>query len=323
MEAIDDLIGKVLAGEASPQEQKELDAWLGESESNRKYFDQLKTIFGNAGAPSIQLHFDTDAAWQRVRSKLEKKPGTRVLDNYFWRIAAAVTMVAIGGYFIYRISSPAIQRDEVRTVAQTVQDTLPDGSRAFLNRHSQIRFEYNHRKGTRNVVLTGEAYFEVKHEQEKPFIIETEQVLIRDIGTAFNVKAYPENQTVEVVVEEGEVQFYTKADSGVNVRRGETGIYDKALRKFSKIIKADTNVLSYKTKVFSFNNTDLGTVVQTLNEAFGAQIKLAHEGLSQCHLTVNFNDDSLETVVDVLAETLSLTVVRQGDQIILDGKGCN
>src|SRR4029077_17656407 len=109
----------------------------------------------------------------------------------------------------------------------------------------------------------------------------------------------------------------------------------------SKLVKIDTNSLSYKTKIFSFNNTDLGSVVDKLNEVYDSKIRLANEALRDCHLTVNFNDDKLDTVIDILAETLNLTVTRpnqpvgptpdhrqagagpSGQEIILDGEGCS
>jgi transmembrane sensor len=66
------------------------------------------------------------------------------------------------------------------------------------------------REKDRKVKLSGEAFFSVKHEEEKPFVIEAEDVLVRDIGTEFNLKAYPDKDTIEIIVTQGEVQFYTK-----------------------------------------------------------------------------------------------------------------
>ena len=242
------------------------------------------------------------------------------------RIAASVLIVVALGYGVYQGFKPRTQIQAFASGAQTIQDTLPDGSTAFLNKKSEIRFEYNSREKTRKVKLKGEAFFEVKHEDEKPFIIETEEVLIKDLGTAFNVKAYPESNTVEVMVEQGEVQIYTLMDSGLNLLAGERGVYDKTIKKFSKLTKIDTNSLSYKTKVFSFNNTDLGSVVDKLNEVYGSKIRLANDALRDCHLTVNFNDDKLDTIIDVLAETLNLTVptpTRRGRKSFWTARAAN
>lgn len=340
---IDDLIGKFLAGEATPGEKAELDRWLQESEANRKYYAQLETIFVNAGSSSVQQQFDTDAAWQKVRQKLKGSDQAGVRDRFeisgasyqmsrsqfeeppsgfAWRIAAGVLLILAVSYAANRWFNPNIQTDVIASKAATVSDTLPDGSTAFLNKRSELHYEYNPRWKTRKVKLSGEAYFVVKHEAEKPFVIEAEEVQIKDLGTTFNVRAYPESETVEVVVEEGEVQIYTSDNPGLHINAGEKGIYDKNLKEFSKIMKLDTNTLAYKTGVFNFNKSDLRTVVDLINEVYGSKVKLTREALGDCHVTVSFNNESIETVIEILSETLNLKVTRQDDEILLDGNGC-
>jgi transmembrane sensor len=326
-EYMDDLIGKVLAGEATAKEREQVEEWLRANASNQKYFDQVKTIFDKAASNAIQQQFDTDAAWGRVKSRLKGKETKefRIQNAEYWsvlKIAAGVLIFISAGIFAYQYLTPQIETIAFVSDKTTVQDTLPDGSTAFLNKKSQISYEYNPRKKTRKVKLTGEAFFDVKHEEEKPFIIETEEVLIKDLGTTFNVKAYPESNNVEVIVESGEVQIYTLSDEGIILKAGEKGFYDKKLKAFSKIEKIDTNGLAYKTKVFSFNNTDLQSVVEMLNQVYDSKITLANKALSKCHVTVNFNNDNLDLVVEILSETLALKVTRSGDEIILDGAGC-
>lgn len=326
---IDDLIGKVLAGEATAAEREEVDAWLMEDEQNKTYFIHLETIFEKAANQSVQQFFDTDTAWRKVKSRMNQvnshsKPGSRqrTLSFTLMRIAAGIAIMAAIGYGVYRLGSQPIQTRQLISQATTVHDTLPDGSTAFMNKKSEIRFEYDPNHNTRKVKLTGEAYFEVKHEEEKPFIIETGEVLIKDLGTAFNVKSYPENQMVEVIVERGEVHMYTLRNAGVDLVAGEKGIYDKKSKEFSKIVKSDTNGLAYKTRVFSFNNTDLESVVDLVNEVYGSNIRLGNESLNKCHVTVGFNNESIDIIIEILSETLDLKVTRTKDEIILDGRGC-
>jgi transmembrane sensor len=325
---IDDLIGKILADEALPEEQIQLQNWIRESEANQKYFDQIKIIFDRAAANQVQLQFDADAAWKRVKGKLynQKEAQQRWLNGgnvgRTLRIAAGVVLILAGGWATYKWYAQPNQTFAVASDSVVVSDTLPDGSTAFLNKKSSLSFEYNPREKKRKVKLKGESFFEVKHEKEKPFIIEAEEVLVQDLGTAFNVKAYPESDTIEVIVQSGEVQIYTLKNPGLHLGAGETGIYSKRLREFSKIIKADTNALAYKTGVFSFNKTDLRSIITKINEVYNAHISLNNEKLANCHITVNFNNEKLDTVIEVLAETLNLTVTRKEKQILLDGPGC-
>lgn len=327
---MDELIGKVLAGEGTVQEQEAVLQWANENDTNRQYYEHLKTIFEKAAATEVQIQFDTDAAWNKVRKKIQKEPANKViaLDRrqpfyQVLRIAAGIIVLLGVGYFTYQIMAPATQTLAVISDSLTRQDTLPDGSTAFLNKKSELTYQYNPREKTRKVVLKGEAYFAVKHEDEKPFVIEADEILVRDIGTEFNLKAYPDKDTIEIIVTHGEVQFYTRLDSGLNLQAGQKAIYSKRNKQFYRIDKPDTNALAYKTKVFSFNNTDLRSVVNLLNEVYDSKIKLANEKLYGCRLTANFKEDNASIIAEVIAETMGLTLTRKENEIILDGKGCD
>lgn len=323
---MDDLIGKVLAGEATAQEQETVMLWRKQSEDNEKYFNQLNHIFDKAGATNVQVEFDADEAWNKVKSQI-KHDGKVISINrtpFFspLRIAAGIILLLGIGFVFYLLTAPPIQTLAVASEKETRQDTLPDGSTAFLNKKTELEFEYNPREKTRKVKLKGEAYFAVKHEDEKPFIIEADEILVRDIGTEFNLKAYPDKDTIEIIVTHGEVQFYTKQDPGLNLKAGEKAIYSKRTKEFYRIEKPDTNALSYKTKVFSFNNTDLRSVVSLLNEVYNSKISLANESLYSCRLTANFKEDNPEIIAEVIAETMGLEITKKDDQLILSGKGC-
>jgi transmembrane sensor len=325
---IDDLIGKALSGEATPEEIRELEEWRKASSVNEKYYLDLQVIFSRAAGTAVKINFDTDAAWNKVKSKLAKEHGAKVVvmpkRDSNWRalrIAASIVLVVTAGIFAWRWFSEPVQTFALKSDNKIVQDTLPDASTIVLNKKSSMTFEYNPREKTRKVKLKGEGFFEVKHEEEKPFVIEADEALVRDLGTAFNVKAYDDNDTIEVVVQSGVVQFYTQKDPGLTINAGETGYYSKRGKFFTKLAKADTNVLAYKTRVFSFHSTDLRSVVDQINEVYDSKIRLANEDIAGCQLTVTFRNDELDNMVEIISETLGLSVERNDkDEIILNGQ---
>lgn len=326
---IDDLIGKVLAGEATGGERARLESWCNEHEDNRKYFEQSREIFERAAAFNVQIDFDTDRAWQKVKSQLrgsrdEFRAEVRVTSLWpVLRMAAGLALIVVAGYGAYQWLKPATNIAIVKTDSTTAQDTLPDGTTAFLNKQSSITYAFDKETQTRKVELKGEGFFEVRHEEEKPFVIEAEETIVRDLGTAFNVKAYPGDDTVEVVVQEGMVQFYSLDNPGIDLHAGETGIYSKRTKSFTRLARADTNVFAYKTGVFAFHSTDLRSVVERINEVYDSHISLGNEKIGDCRLTASFNNEQLETIVDVIAETLALEVEKKSQkEIVLKGTGC-
>ena len=327
-EYIDELIGKQLTGEAREDEIAFLNSWASENDENRQYVEQFQTIFEHAGAARAYQEFDTDAAWSKVKStlhagKVRSLGGTqgRSSRQLVWRIAASI-VVAIGiGLGAYKMYSPDVaQPIVVASVSEVVNDTLPDGSNVVLNKETSLSYSYDEEKNVHRIELQGEAYFDIKHDEAKTLIIDVDGVFVRDIGTSFNVKAYPSSNTIEVVVESGEVMFYTAEDSGVYLRAEGKGIFNKDTRKFT-IDLPEANVLAYKTRIFNFSDADLGSVVDALNNVYNKRILIA-DNLRKCHLTVSFNDEPQDVIVAIIAETLGLTVTESGDTITLEGPGC-
>jgi len=322
---IDDLIGKYLSGEASEQERAQVEEWAAISEANKNQFNQFKLIFERARLVKDTQVFDTDKAWLRVKSRMAQPKAKSIQFPQYWnvlRIAAVLIVTAGVSYFAYQWMNVPDQVIAIVAQKEIVRDTLPDGSLAVLNKSSSLKYAYNTRSNQRKVQLEGEAFFDVKHQEDKPFIIETDEVIIEDIGTTFNVSAFPDSPTIEVYVETGEVAFYTLKDTGLNLVAGETGVYHKANKSFARLLKIDTNRLAYKTGIFSFRNADLETIVNDLNSVYEAQIRLSNDVIKSCRLNVAFKNERLEDIVDIIAETLGLTITREGEDYVLSGNGC-
>lgn len=317
---IDDLIGKVLSGEATADEARTVDNWRNASAENEKYYSHLELIFAKAATNQVKIDFDADEAWIKVQRKLTK---TKTINWQPLRIAAGIVLLVTTGILIYREFNKPPQAMALVSGTQVLSDMLPDSSTVVLNKRSSIEFTYSPKEKTRKVKLKGEGFFDIKHEEEKPFVIETEDALVRDIGTSFNVRSYPDKDTIEVVVQTGVVQFYTLKDPGMMINAGETGIYSKRGKFFAKLPKSDTNVLAYKTRVFSFHSTDLRSVIEQINEVYDSKIKLANDNIARCQLTVTFRNEELDNMIDVITETLALTAERNDKkEIILNGPGC-
>jgi transmembrane sensor len=327
LDHIDELIGKYLAGEASEKERAQVESWGGESHANQKHLQHYRLIFESAANVKDLHRFDEDAAWSKMKSRLKTDAKAVTLKNetpnlnFFYRIAAGIVIILGVGFFVYK-SYDKSTLSEVEVVAETkaIGNVLPDGSNVFLNKQTKLSYAYDTKKKSHIVKLKGEAYFKIKHEEKKTLIVEVAGVYIRDIGTAFNVKAYPENNTIEVVVEEGEVVFYTADNVGINLAASAKGVYNKVNKQFS-VEQPESNVLAYKTKVFTFEGNTLEKVVNDINNVYDKKIVLPKH-LRQCKLTVYFNNEDIDEIASVIAETLGLTVKQTDKEILLDGPAC-
>lgn len=320
-EDIDALIAKLLAGEATPGEAARLERWKEESELNRRQFAESQRLLS-----AMDVSVDTNAAWKRLNQRIITEQGpARVIPLYrrplVVRAAAAMLLLAsLGIIAAWFLHGQEAETAVLVAVQQARQEQLPDGSNVFMNKNSEISYEVAD-NGTRRVSLKGEAYFEVKHDAEKPFVIHVNDLIIEDIGTAFNVKAIPGSNLVEVIVESGEVKFYTPDDPGLNLTQGESAIYNTIEKRFSKsALPAQENATSYRTRLFRFVETPLKQVVAQLNAVYDTDIRVADEATGNLRLSVVFNNEQPDLIVSIIAETLDLEVDKTGSSVLLRGK---
>jgi len=326
---IDELIAKYLSGEAEGSEVKELQDWMGMSADNKRYFENEKVIFDTSSRLKGWEEYDADMAWVRLKDHLNNNRTGKIISfrpNFVWySIAASILLVATLGYLFYgRNKAVPVEPWSTNSLAEVKQDTLPNGSPVFLNRGTEISYSFDKKDNLHQVSVQGEAYFDVDRTKEEGFQIEIGDLIIEDIGTSFNVNAYPKSELVTVIVEKGEVKLYTPTDPGIHVFAGETGIYNKSTGTFAKISEADPNALAYKTRYFSFNNTLLENVIASLNEVYNVNIMLSQQKLKNCRITVTFRDEEIDSIVDIIAATLELKVKKVNEnEIILEGEGCD
>jgi len=318
-EYIEDLIGKFIVGEASEEEIRDLRQWCALSPDNQKYLDDSLLIFEKAQLPDDR-DFDTEAAWEKVKGQITAKKTVHRKLMPLWKVAAAVLLVAAVSYVFYWNLAPG---DEFVYLSENkvVTQTLPDQTEISLNKESEVTVDYNPRKKTGTIQLKGEATISIGKEKEVQWTVEAENMLIRDIGTVFHVKAYPDGQLVEVSVLEGAVQFYSATQEGIMLQAGEKGIYDKASGTYNKTV-ADTNVVAFKTRSFQFTEENLQSVVDRISEVYDRKITL-QGGIGTCKITVEFHEEELDTIIGILSETMGLKVSEDGDEIILSGEGCS
>lgn len=317
---IDDLLGKYLTGEASDEEVQQVERWCALSNDNQHYYNHLKTIFEKASLTIDTSLYDKDVAWLNVQAQLHAKKTHGFFRLPLLRIAASLLIISIVGFWAYQQFITPVNIQKIVSNETTVVEALPDGTQVVLNKQSALTVRYNAKKKRGVIQLTGEANFAIKHDASKELIVETDEVFIRDIGTTFNVKAYPENNTIEVTVQEGEVQFYTESNAGISIKAGGKGIYNKLSKQFITE-QADTNVVAYATRQFVFEESDLQHVAEQLNAIYDKKIKIGNN-IKSCRVTVNFNNEDIDTIAEILAETLNLSLTSTETEITLEGEGC-
>ena len=321
-EHIDALIAKYLSAEANANERTELFAWTKLSEENLQYFEDSKRLFAAIETNSLQWKVDVTSAWQKVDARTQTP--AKIISLWSRQtvtgIAAAILIVGLAMFFYLRNTAEEPVLLSLQAAPTIQQSALPDGSKVTLNAGSELK--YSLRKGRRHVELKGEAYFEVVHNAEQSFEVQSGDVIIRDIGTAFNVKPLQAGN-LEVSVLEGEVELLSENGGSLFLKAGEKGLYKTSSKSFEKLGGAvSTSDAAYATKDFEFEAEKLQEVIRQINSAYNVDIKIEDARMKNCLFSVSFHNEDLEMVLDVIAETLSMQVEKQGSKIILKGGSC-
>lgn len=329
---MDELITKQLSGEASAEEAQQVMSWVALRPENALHYQKMKKAFDisaqHYARPSTpESLIDVDAEWNRfVRTVSKKETPVKSLTPFYastWvRIAAALLILVASGivfnYYASRNSELKFQTSE-----ETLAVSLPDGSTVTLNKNSQLTYPRGFDRKTRSVTLQGEAFFEVARNPQKPFIISVNNAKVEVLGTSFNVQGYNERQAVEVTVATGVVRFSVPSEEQeVTLKAGERGVFIKSARQLSSVANKDINFLSWNTKKIVFEETDLRSVIETLNNTYQVNIIIATEIPPSCVVTVSFDHQTLEAVLNVLKSTLNLTYKINGDTIEITSAGC-
>ncbi len=325
---IDYLIARYLNGEASDDERATVERWCSESGQNQKYVDELRLILEKASTLETDTTFDVDAAWSRMAPQLRKSKTVTFKPNgwMMWASIAASIALLIGvwvGIARYELLGKDEQRTEIASTSIPKSVTLPDQSKVVVERNSRITYAEGFGKTNREVTLEGNASFEVKHQTGPAFTVKASGTYIRDIGTAFTVKTDGDTSIVEVYVKTGSVVFYTADKKGIVLRQGDTGIFNKITKEFTKVEPVKKETPATVVRAFDFKETTLDEVARQLGKAYNVQINLANPKLASCTITVTFENENIDTIIDIVAETLNLTVERSSKGYLLKGEECS
>ena len=266
----------------------------------------------------------TDRAWAAFQGNIagvgEKQsvkkslPGRPVLYRM-----AAVFLILLGLGWGIRMWIHSRQH-VVQTAWSQKMVLLPDGSTVFLNGHTRLTYPGKFSAKIREVSLQGEAFFKIKKNKRKAFLVMTKSARIEVFGTTFNVNAPKGQTTVGVLVKTGVVGLSGKDDPAhpLILHPGEFGLLKD--NKPGKSSVPDVNYLSWQTKIFHFKQEKLARVVKVLNRAYAKNIVLSADSLRHLQLTSTYENVSLGTILESISLTFHLKQKKSGDKIILGSK---
>ncbi|MGN6397936.1 MAG: FecR family protein [Mucilaginibacter sp.] len=317
----DDLLVKYLLGETDATESREAELWINAGDANKKYYEGIKLIWQESERIAATNDPDEDGAWRRLQNRINTGKtnelpvrNVKPAGKFLWlKIAASVILISTIGYFAYNQfwSTSSVSKSAGQ---QTLTQSLPDGSSVTLNSGSEIIYPAHFRGEQRLVQLKGEGFFKITPDKTKPFIIKVNAVTVSVVGTSFNVKNV--KGKTEVIVATGIVKVSLHGRQ-VLLRPGEKVIADE--NGASLVVQKNKGSLYnyYITKELVCDATPLSELVDKLNQVYNSNISIAEPKLRSLPITTTFKGQSLQQILNVIAQTFKIKVETRGGQILL------
>lgn len=349
-------------GKATSIQRKMIEEWLIELEHKELYYQYLDEWEGQ----HPQYAFDKTTGLKKVYQTIEEvntvvdfQPSRERSINLFlyikWVAAASVILVTL--WMVWR---PTMKNSSVsykQLVSATKKKTgelyerenlgptaivvnLPDKSSVILQPKSKISYSpkrYN--KTSREVILSGEAFFEVQKDSQRPFVVYANELITKVLGTSFSIKTHQATSDIDVIVKTGRVAVFLQHDVDKNKKITGNSLNGLVLRANEQVKVSQNNytyIISKPTFVdkeflklpiqrltFNFDDAPIRDVLKNLEQAYGIQISYDHEKLAACRLTASLADEPLADKLKLICIALEATYEEVDNKIILKSNGCN
>lgn len=301
------IITKFLQKKTTQEELAELNNWLKEDPENENLLSEAYNIYKITHSTPQPLYPDTEVAWKKINQKITSQvPAKRTLSVRIRYVAAvaAIFIVAFSYLWISNESKNSIisqQYTEVVTpMGQKTMVVLSDSSIVWLNSGSSLKYKGNFNLQEREVVLKGEAYFDVKKNASKPFRVKTGILNVDVHGTAFNIKNHENDDFQEITVAEGRVGISDKTGEIRQLTYGDQALFNKNT-KIIVFTKSKPEIVSaWKNNELIFDNTPMEEAIKYMERWYGVKITLDKAMKGKHNYTFKIKTESLRELLEMI-----------------------
>ena len=235
-----------------------------------------------------------------------------------WKAAASIIVILGIGYLTQQYLFSPGNIISVLAENEPMQVVLDDGSRVTLNSNAELFYPQKFRGKTREVRLSGEAFFEVERNPDKPFMVSIEEkAMVEVLGTSFNIRSDNTGESISLLVVEGRVALSDAQGElpGLILEKDEQASFRQGILQREEAV--NKNMLSWKTGILFFDQSFIGDVVNQLESYYKRDIQLTEDIPGDLMFTSTIDNQDLESVLEELSLVLGLTVSYEDDKILI------
>lgn len=335
-----DALARYVSGESTEEEAAEIGRYLDRNPQDRQVLDGLVRLVEPAAARAIAAD-EVERALAEARRRRDlagvlpmrpshrrRKGASRFGSGMPWVSIAAGLTVLLAGALVWQRAGDRTDRPSVAMTYRSGSGAadsvhLPDGSRVVLAPRSELVVSADYGKTARQVELRGVGYFDVTHDDARPFAVQSGGATIRDVGTIFTVRG-DSGGSLRVAVQEGAVLVHrtgTPEDQGVLLHEGDLATMDTGHPVVVRRGVVGADDAAWTTGRLVFRDATLSDVASELRRWYGVELQAADSATANRHLTAEFRGESLDQIVSELTLALDAGVERRGDTLVVRSRG--
>nr|WP_315224977.1 FecR family protein [uncultured Flavobacterium sp.] len=337
--------------------------WTVENQKRAQLVENARLLLlamkvADSNVPQSEIQSALEATWRKIEekenfSKQHIKSKIMFLQRHWLAAVAAALFFAFFSIWFYNSNivtthtvvtyNELIEGNNEGLVEQTNNSdksqiiTLSDGSSVLLQPHSKLSYPKIFTGNERKVYLSGEGFFEISKNPKKPFFVYANEIVTRVVGTSFRIKAFPDQQNVEVLVRTGKVRV--KSNELISSSSSDEVVLlpNQALRFIRKDLTFNkiTNITQDEILVrsvgnieqlsFEFTDIPVAQIFETIEQAYLINIDYPKDKLKDCHLTTSLSDQPLSEKLRIICKSIGneTSFEMNGNQIIITSEGCN
>lgn len=324
-----DLLKRYHNDRCTPAEREYVESWLNAIEKH------------GADTPSVNKASASEM-WQGVEKRIAEKERRLV----YWplaKIAASVAVLALSLFLVFTYTDPGSLMQQItsadggmitytNTGKETQTISLSDGSFVRVHPASELRYPKVFGGATREVYLSGEAFFDIAKDPQHAFLVYANEVTTRVLGTSFTVKAYKEQKEVIVAVQTGRVSVFSgsteyqaqQAGSAVILTPNQQVVYNREERKVTrKLVETPGIIAPVPSMELTYNNEPVIRVFDALEKMYGIDIQYDEKALAACTITTDMTDEGLFERMELICHVLNARYKVEDTTIVVEAEGCS
>jgi transmembrane sensor len=266
---------------------------------------------------------NVDKAWNSIYSRIEENglltktvtiESRNRIRTFIGIAAAALIIIGLGATMLY-LNSIGVFSEKIIVAASSlernIEVSLPDGSKVFLNRNSELSYNMNLGQSARNITLKGEAFFDIKRDPSKPFLIDAGKARIKVLGTSFSVLTNNSNNAVEVFVKTGSVMVSDNSGTqNLVLEPGFIGTMDS--KSSTKAVNENPNYLSWNTNMLVYEGKNLEVVFTDLKKVFDIDVAADDPEILKEAISTTFYNQPQDSIIHIICATFSMSYKKEG-----------